>query len=79
MVPLLVRLSGRHFDHEEKDAPLIKLYSVKEIRKMFEKFSRVEIETDRFPTKTIKRSGVLARLYNYGFVPLCQVVPKARS
>jgi ubiquinone/menaquinone biosynthesis C-methylase UbiE len=75
--PLLVQLSGGHFDHEEKDAPLIKLYSAKEIRKMFEKFSKVEIEMDRFPTKTIKRSGLLATLYNYGFVPLCQVVPKA--
>jgi hypothetical protein len=44
---------------------------------MFERFSKVEIETDRFPTKTIKRSGLLATLYNYGFVPLCHVVPKA--
>jgi ubiquinone/menaquinone biosynthesis C-methylase UbiE len=75
--PVLVHLSGGHFDHEEKDAPLIKLYSAKEIRKMFEKFSKVEIETDRFPTKTIKRSGLLAGLYNYGFVPFCQVIPKA--
>jgi ubiquinone/menaquinone biosynthesis C-methylase UbiE len=74
--PILVRLSGGHFDHEEKDAPLIKLYSAKEIRKMFEKFSKVEIETDRFPTKTIKRSGLLATAYNYGLVPLCQLIPK---
>jgi ubiquinone/menaquinone biosynthesis C-methylase UbiE len=74
--PLLVRLSGGHFDHQEKDAPLIKLYSVHEIKKMFEKFSKVEIETDRFPTKTIKRSGVLATLYNHGIVPLCQVIPQ---
>jgi ubiquinone/menaquinone biosynthesis C-methylase UbiE len=75
--PLLVRLSGKNFDHEEKDAPLIQLYSVREMRRMFGKFSRVEIETDRFPTKTIKRSGLLAGLYNYGLVPLCQIVPKA--
>ncbi|HSE89966.1 MAG TPA: class I SAM-dependent methyltransferase [Candidatus Binatia bacterium] len=74
--PLLVRLSGGHFDHEEKDAPLIKLYSAKEIRKMFEKFSTVEIETDRFPTKTIKRAGLLATVYNYGLVPLCRLIPK---
>ena len=74
--PLLVRLSGGHFDHEEKDAPLIKLYSVRQIRAMFEKFSKVEIEMDRFPTKTIKRSGLLAAVYNYGLVPLCQVIPK---
>jgi ubiquinone/menaquinone biosynthesis C-methylase UbiE len=74
--PLLVRLAGGHFDHEEKDAPLIKLYSAKEVRKMFEKFSKVEIETDRFPTKTIKRAGLLATVYNYGLVPLCQLIPK---
>jgi SAM-dependent methyltransferase len=75
--PLLVRLSGKNFDHEEKDAPLIQLYSVSEIKRMFEKFARVEIEMDRFPTKTIKRSGILARVYNYSLVPLCQVVPRA--
>jgi ubiquinone/menaquinone biosynthesis C-methylase UbiE len=75
--PLMVRLSGGHYDHEEKDAPLIKLYSAKEIRKMFGRFSKIEIETDRFPTKTIKRSGVLAGLYNHGVVPIFQVVPKA--
>jgi ubiquinone/menaquinone biosynthesis C-methylase UbiE len=74
---MLVRLSGTHFDHQEKDAPGIKLYSVKELKKLFEKFSRVETETDRFPTKTIKRSGVLAKLYNYGLVPLFQMIPKA--
>jgi ubiquinone/menaquinone biosynthesis C-methylase UbiE len=75
--PLLVRLSGKNFDHEEQDAPLIQLYSVSEIKRMFEKFARVEIEMDRFPTKTIKRSGILARVYNYSLVPLCQVVPRA--
>jgi len=75
--PLLVRFSGGHFDHEEKDAPLIKLYSVREIRRMFGKFSKLEIETDRFPTKTIKRSGLLASAYNYGLVPLCQAIPKS--
>jgi ubiquinone/menaquinone biosynthesis C-methylase UbiE len=75
--PLLVRLSGKNFDHEEKDAPLIQLYSVSEIKRMFEKFARVEIEMDRFPTKTIKRSGILAQVYNYSLVPLCQVVPRA--
>jgi ubiquinone/menaquinone biosynthesis C-methylase UbiE len=75
--PLLVRLSGKNFDHEEKDAPLIKLYSVKEIRKMFGKFGKLEIEMDRFPTRSIKRSGLLAGLYNYGLVPICQAVPKA--
>jgi ubiquinone/menaquinone biosynthesis C-methylase UbiE len=75
--PMLVRLSRKNFDHEEKDAPLIQLYSVSEIKRMFEKFARVEIEMDRFPTKTIKRSGILAQVYNYGLVPLCQVVPRA--
>jgi ubiquinone/menaquinone biosynthesis C-methylase UbiE len=72
---MLVKLSGTHFDHEVKDAPMINLYSVKELRGLFGKFSQVETETDRFPTKTIKRSGLLASLYNYGLVPLLQLVP----
>lgn len=73
---LLVRLSGTHFDHQDKDAPMINLYSVRELRKLFAKFSRVETEMDRFPTKTIKRSGVMAQLYNHVLVPLLQLVPK---
>jgi ubiquinone/menaquinone biosynthesis C-methylase UbiE len=74
---LLVTLSRTHFDHEEKDAPMINLYSAKELRKLFHKFSHLETETDRFPTRTIKRSGILAHLYNYGFVPLFKMIPRA--
>ena len=74
---MLVRLSGTHFDHQEKDAPMINLYSVKELKKLFERFSAVETRADRFPTKTIKRSGGLARLYNYGLVPFFRMIPKS--
>ncbi len=40
-------------------------------------FSIAEIMLDRFPRKTVKRSGVIANLYNYGLVPLFNILPKA--
>jgi ubiquinone/menaquinone biosynthesis C-methylase UbiE len=73
---LLARISSTNIDHEKKDPPIIKLYSIKEVKKMFEKFSTLEIVMDRFPTKTIKRSGIIAHLYNSVLVPLFGIIPK---
>ncbi len=72
----MARLTGTNLDHEEKDAPITKLYSVNEVREMFAAFSQTELVLDRFPTKTIKRSGALSRLYNYTVVPLFRIIPK---
>jgi ubiquinone/menaquinone biosynthesis C-methylase UbiE len=74
---LLVRLSGTNIDHEDKDPPILTLYSVAEVRKLFGAFGTVDIEMERFPTRTIKRAGPLAWVYNHGFVPLCRLVPRA--
>ena len=73
---LLARMSHSNLDHEDKDPPVVKLYSVKEVTNLFRQFSHVEVETDRFPTKTLKRSGVIANLYNSCVVPLVEIVPK---
>jgi ubiquinone/menaquinone biosynthesis C-methylase UbiE len=75
--PLLAKISGKNIDHEEKDPPILKLFSPKEVRKLFAKFSGIEIIMDRFPTKTIKRTSTFAYLYNYGLVPFFKLVPKA--
>ncbi|MFX0208431.1 MAG: methyltransferase domain-containing protein, partial [Candidatus Hodarchaeota archaeon] len=73
---LLAKVSGTNLDHEEKDPPISKLYSVKQVRKMFKKFSIVDIIMNRFPFKTVKRSGSSVKLYNYAFVPFTKVIPK---
>jgi ubiquinone/menaquinone biosynthesis C-methylase UbiE len=73
---LLARMSCTNIDHEERDPPILKLYSRGEIKQMFEKFSAVDIMMDRFPTKTIKRSSIAAKLYNSIVVPLFRIVPR---
>lgn len=74
---LLARISNTNLDHEEEDPPIIKLYSIFDIKKMFSSFSSLNIVTNRFPTKTIKRSGRRAQLYNNVFTPLFDFIPKA--
>jgi ubiquinone/menaquinone biosynthesis C-methylase UbiE len=74
---LLARISRTNLDHEHKDPPVLKLYSARKARALFAKFSSVAVVMDRFPTATIKRSGVLAQLYNRGVVPLSRLIPKA--
>jgi ubiquinone/menaquinone biosynthesis C-methylase UbiE len=74
--PILARISGKNIDHEEKDPPVLKLFSLKEVKQLFFRFSSVEIIMERFPTRTIKRSGILAQVYNHGLVPFFKVLPK---
>lgn len=74
---LLARISGANFDNQEKDAPIMKLFSAKQLKEMFHGFSDIELTIDRYPKKTIKRSGLMAGLYNYGFVPLFKSIPQS--
>jgi ubiquinone/menaquinone biosynthesis C-methylase UbiE len=74
---LLAGISRTNLDHEHGDPPILKLYSAREARELFAKFSSVAVVMHRFPTTTIKRSGVLARLYNYGVVPVSRLIPRA--
>jgi ubiquinone/menaquinone biosynthesis C-methylase UbiE len=73
---LLCRLSGTHFEHDAKDAPIVKLYSKREVLRLLRQFSRVEIEITRLPEKTVKRRGLLAMLYNRILVPVCHLIPE---
>lgn len=72
---LLGKLSGTNLVAQVKDPPVDKLHSIVQARKMFKGFSAVDIFLDRYPSKTDRRSGVLAMLYNIGFVPLVSMVP----
>ena len=73
---LLARIARTNLDHEEEDPPILKLYSSRQVEKLFGEFSITDIVIDRYPTKTIKRSGVLAQIYNYTLVPFFRVMPQ---
>lgn len=74
--PLLARVSGSNLLDKAEDPPVFRLYSIREVRDLFRNFERVELFLDKFPTKTARRSGAVARLYNDAFVPLTGLLPK---
>jgi ubiquinone/menaquinone biosynthesis C-methylase UbiE len=74
---LLAKLSGSKIESEDGDPPLNRVYSIKEIRNLFSRFADVEISLDRFPSKTRRRKGLKAFLYNWIFVPIVNLIPKS--
>jgi SAM-dependent methyltransferase len=71
----LVKLSGTNVESEEGDPPLNRVHSRREARRMFSRFSSLKLWCDRLPIKTQRRKGILASCYNYGFVPMFQLIP----
>jgi ubiquinone/menaquinone biosynthesis C-methylase UbiE len=70
----LAKISRTNLVDEVKDPPVNRLYSIREVQEMLAKFSSYKIFFDRFPSKT-KRMGILAQIYNQGFVSLAQIFP----
>jgi ubiquinone/menaquinone biosynthesis C-methylase UbiE len=72
----LGKISGTKLVAETKDPPINKFFSIREVKYLFEGFSNIEIVMDKFPTKTNRRSGIFAMLYNNFFVNLTKAIPK---
>ncbi|MBN1249986.1 MAG: class I SAM-dependent methyltransferase [Anaerolineae bacterium] len=63
---LLSRVMKVELEHE--DAPVLRMYSIKQFRGMLVPFTEVRIVPERFPVKTRLHSGIKATLYNDLFV-----------
>lgn len=74
---LLGKITGTNLVAETKDPPVNKLHSIWEVKEMFNKFSSKDIYLDRFPSKTNRRTGIFAQLYNYLFIPFSEIIPRA--
>jgi ubiquinone/menaquinone biosynthesis C-methylase UbiE len=74
---LLVKLTGTKVESETGDPPVNRVYSLKEVRRLFRSFSKVEISLERFPKRTRRRGGVMAFLFNWLFVPITECLPSA--
>ncbi|MHA2320005.1 MAG: class I SAM-dependent methyltransferase, partial [Candidatus Hodarchaeales archaeon] len=74
---LLGKITGTNLIAETKDPPVNNLHSTKEVKKIFQKFSQMNIFFDRFPYKTNRRTGTFIKLYNYIIVPFSKILPKA--
>jgi ubiquinone/menaquinone biosynthesis C-methylase UbiE len=70
-------LSGTNVEHKDKDAPIIRMYTTAECRRLFREFQDVSIRVDRFPKRTVKFGNIFAKLNNYLLVPLFEILPDA--
>jgi 2-polyprenyl-3-methyl-5-hydroxy-6-metoxy-1,4-benzoquinol methylase len=71
---LLASLFGVKLEHQ--DAPVLKKYSIRELRSLLRCFSQVEIIPERFPVKTHLHRGMKAVVYNTFFVGAFNLIPR---
>ena len=62
---------------EHVDAPVLRKYSLAEVRDLLKDFSRVRIVAERFPVKTRLHGGIKGMLYNTCFVGLFNALPRS--
>jgi ubiquinone/menaquinone biosynthesis C-methylase UbiE len=62
---------------EHEDAPVLKKFSIEELKQLLRPFQGYQIIPERFPVKTKLHSGWKARLFNDVFVGTFNLMPKA--
>lgn len=73
---LLARISGTNVEFDDEDAPVVKTYSVDEVKTLCGGFVNVRVDYEGFPFKT-PRPGIIASLYNGLFVPVFNRLPRS--
>ena len=61
---------------EHEDAPVLKKFSVRELKQLLNPFQEYQIIPERFPVKTKLHSGWKARLFNNVFVGAFNLMPR---
>lgn len=72
---LMRRVTKVPLEHE--DAPVLKKFSIGELKQLLKPFQSYRIVPERFPVKTRLHSGWKARLFNDVFVGTFNIMPKA--
>jgi ubiquinone/menaquinone biosynthesis C-methylase UbiE len=65
-----------HVSLEHEDAPVLKKFSVSELKHLLRAFQDYRIVAERFPVKTRLHSGWKAHLFNHLFVGVFNLLPK---
>jgi 2-polyprenyl-3-methyl-5-hydroxy-6-metoxy-1,4-benzoquinol methylase len=63
-------------DLEHEDAPVLKKYSIAELREILRPFSQVRIIPERFPVESKLHHGLKGTLYNKVFVKTFNLLPR---
>jgi ubiquinone/menaquinone biosynthesis C-methylase UbiE len=72
---LMRRMTRVPLEHE--DAPVLKKFSIRELRQLLRPFCSYRIIPERFPVRTRLHSGWKARLYNDVIVATFNLLPRA--
>jgi SAM-dependent methyltransferase len=64
-------------DLEHEDAPVLRKFSISEIRRLLRDFAEVRIVVERFPVKSRLHGGLKGQLYNTLFVGAFNALPRA--
>jgi ubiquinone/menaquinone biosynthesis C-methylase UbiE len=72
---LMMKVTNVPLEHE--DAPVLKKFSIGELKQLLIPFKSYRIIPERFPVKTKLHSGWKARLYNDVFVGAFNLMPKS--
>ena len=62
---------------EHEDAPVLRKFSIRELRQLLQPFQDYRIIPERFPVKTRLHSGWKALLFNTAFVRLFNLMPRS--
>jgi ubiquinone/menaquinone biosynthesis C-methylase UbiE len=62
---------------EHEDAPVLRRYSMSELRQLCAPFGSIQIVPERFPVKSRLHKGWKGALYNAGFVGTFNLLPRA--
>jgi ubiquinone/menaquinone biosynthesis C-methylase UbiE len=71
----LHRFGRENIEYKEEDPPVNEFYSESEIEAMFEGFEITETAREHHRALPVRRSGVKAALYTYGFKPVYNMLP----
>lgn len=74
---LLHRAGRENIEYKEEDPPVNTFYTDDEILKMFKGFEIVAAVREHYRALPVRRDGLKAALYSYGFRPLYNLLPAA--
>lgn len=72
----LSKISRTPVEHAEADAPIVRTYSINDVRRLFGAFRTVRVTSERFPARTRKFRGWRGWAYNTLFVPGFHLLPR---
>jgi SAM-dependent methyltransferase len=72
----LHRWGRENIEHKEEDPPVNEFLTEEEILGMFVGFEILEVARDHYRALPVRRSGLKAALYTYGFKPVYNLIPE---